>query len=49
MTKNSRQKFNYHENKGERAFKVKQKAFFIIFKVLSIAKNCLRPENAPLI
>ena len=33
----------------KRAFKVKQKAFFIIFKGLSIAKNCLRPESAPLI
>ena len=32
----------------KRAFAVKQKAFFIIFKGLSIAKNCLRPENAPL-
>ena len=24
------------------------KAFFIIFKGLSVAKNCLRPESAPL-
>ena len=30
----------------KRAFKVKQKAFFIIFKELSAAKNCLRPESA---
>ena len=30
------------------AFKVKQKTFFIIFKALSVAKNCLRPESAPL-
>ena len=30
------------------AFKVKQKAFFIIFKGLSVAKNYLRPESAPL-
>ena len=27
----------------KRAFKVKQKAFFITFKGLSFAKNCLRP------
>ena len=33
----------------KRAFDVKQKAFFIIFKGLSAAKNCLRPESAPLI
>ena len=32
----------------KRAFDVKQKAFFIIFKVLSAAKNCLRPESLPL-
>ena len=32
----------------KRAFKVKQKAFFIIFKELSVAKNYLRPESAPL-
>ena len=32
----------------KRAFELKQKAFFIIFKGLSIAKNCLRPESAPL-
>ena len=25
-----------------------KKAFFIIFKELSVAKNCLRPESAPL-
>ena len=30
------------------AFKMKQKAFFIIFKGLSVSKNCLKPENAPL-
>ena len=27
---------------------VKQKAFFIIFNEFLVAKNCLRPENAPL-
>ena len=33
----------------KRAFEVKQKVFFIIFKGLSIAKNCLRPKSAPII
>ena len=32
----------------KRAFKVKLKAFFIICKGLSLAKNCLRPESVPL-
>ena len=32
----------------KRAFEVKQKAFFIIFKELPVAKNYLRPESAPL-
>ena len=32
----------------KRAFDVKYEAFFIIFKGLSVVKNCLRPENAPL-
>ena len=32
----------------KKAFKVKLKACFIIFKGLSVAKNCLRPESAPL-
>ena len=32
----------------KRAFEVKQKAFFIILKWLSVTKNCLRPEIAPL-
>ena len=31
-----------------RVFDVKSKAFFIVFKVLSAAKNCVRPESAPL-
>ena len=31
----------------KRAFEVKGKAFFHISKGLSIAKNCLRPESAP--
>ena len=30
----------------KRAFKVKWKPFFIIFKGLSFAVNCLRPECA---
>ena len=30
------------------AFELKQKAFFIIFKGLSVAKDCVRPESAPL-
>ena len=32
----------------KRALEVKEKVFFIIFKGLSVAKNCLRPEGAPL-
>ena len=32
----------------KRAFKVKKKAFFIIFKGLSVVKNGLRHESAPL-
>ena len=32
----------------KRVYTVKQKAFFIIFKGLLLAKNCLRPESAPL-
>ena len=46
MTKNSRQELRYLENK--KSFEVKLKAFFIIFKWLAIAKNCLRPESTPL-
>ena len=40
MTKRSRQKFKYLENK--KAF-----IFFIILKVLSVAKSCHRSESAP--
>ena len=29
----------------KRAFEVKQKAFFIIFKGFSVVKNCLGPGN----
>ena len=33
----------------KRAYKMKHKAFFIIFEGLSVAKNCLRPESVSLI
>ena len=45
MTKKSNKNLNILRTK--RAFKVKQKTFFIIFKRLLVAKNCLRPESAP--
>ena len=32
---------------SKRAFKIKWKAFFIIFRGLSVAKNWLKPESAP--
>ena len=44
MTK--RQDKNLNALRAKKAFEVK--AFFIIFKGLSIVKNCLRPESAPL-
>ena len=46
MTKKLTQKSKYHENK--KRFGVKQKPFLIIFKGVSFAKNCLKPESAPL-
>ena len=46
MTKKLRQKLNILKTK--RAFEVKQKEFYITFKGLLVAKNCLRPESAPL-
>ena len=46
MTKKSTQKYKYFENKM--SFYVEYKPLFIIFKGLLFAKNCLRPENAPL-
>ena len=46
MTKTQDKNLNILRTK--RAFKVKQKAFFIIFKELSVAKNCLRPESTSL-
>ena len=48
MTGNSRQKFKYLNLNfvlTKRAFEVNKKAFFINFKGLSTAKNCLRPES----
>ena len=45
MTKKSRQ-LKYLEN--EKSFLGETKTFFIIFKGLSVAKNYLRPESAPL-
>ena len=32
----------------KKAFEVKQKAIFIHFKGLSVARNCFSPESAPL-
>ena len=46
MTKKSKQELKHLRMK--RTFKVKLKAFFIIFKWLSVAKNCLTPESPPL-
>ena len=42
MTKKLRQKTIYSESR--KSFKVKLKAFFIIFTGFSTAKNCLRPD-----
>ena len=39
MTKKSRHEIKYPEN---------EKKHFVIFKGLSVTKNCLRPESAPL-
>ena len=33
----------------KRAFNMKQKAFFTIFKGLSIARNCLKPKSGSLL
>ena len=33
----------------KRVFKIKLKVFFIIFKGLSVLKNCLRTETVPLL
>ena len=47
MTKKSRQKLKYLEKEKSFNGEIK-KTFFILFKGLSVAKNCFRPENAPL-
>ena len=39
---------NLNTLRTKRALEVKQKTFFIVFKGLSVAKNFLRPESAPL-
>ena len=46
MIKKSRQKSKYLKNK--KSFSGKLKSIFHHFKGLSLAKNCLRPENVPL-
>ena len=46
MTKRSRQKLKYIED--QKSFCGEIKSIFIIFKGLSVAKNCLRRESAPL-
>ena len=46
MTKMSRQKLKYIEN--EKSFRGEIKSIFTIFKGLSVAKNCIRPDSAPL-
>ena len=45
MTKKKDKNLNILRKK--RSFKVKKRAFLIIFKRFSVAKNCLRPESAP--
>ena len=47
MTKKSRQKVKYLENEKSLQGEIKS-IFHKIFKWLSFAKNCLRPERAPL-
>ena len=47
MTKMLRQKLKYLEN--EKTFRGEKKAYFIIFKGLSLVKIRLKPESAPLI
>ena len=36
-----------HDEKVKEKFKYLENNIFIIFKGLSVAKNCLRPESAP--
>ena len=47
MTKKSEQKFEYLKNK-KKTFQMKEKAFFIILKRMSVARNCLKPESISL-
>ena len=47
MNKMLRQKLKYLEN--EKSFLDEIKTFFINFRGLSVAKNCLRPDSATLI
>ena len=47
MTRKLRQKFKYLKNKKSFQCEIK-KTFFINFKGISIPKNCLRRESAPL-
>ena len=47
MTKKSGQKCKYL-TKEKKAFTMKWKAFFIMFKELSVVTNCLRPKSGPL-
>ena len=46
IMKKSEQKCKYLKN--GRTFNMKQKAFFVILKRLSIARNCLEPGSWPL-
>ena len=43
MTKS--QDKNLNILRGKRAFKVKEKVFFVIFKELSVSKSCLKLES----
>ena len=46
ITKKSRRKLKYLD-KAKRFQKKKKKKFFIIFKGVSVAKNCFRHESVP--
>ena len=47
-TKPKSQDKNVSISRTKRALKMKYEAFFIIFKGLSVLRNCLRPESGPL-
>ena len=47
LVKKSRENINI--SKTRKAFKIKRKTFVIIFKGLSVVRNCLRPESGPII